>query len=311
MEEAYTVFADIYDEFMNNIPYEKWCENVCHILAEYGRNGGIKSGIIAELGCGTGVMTRLMSKAGFDMIGIDNSEDMLAIAREENEEAYADAEAYLETEEEFLGTEEELLETEEEFLGIEEDFLPTEASEGLEKTGPGKGILYLLQDMRDLELYGTVDAVISVCDSMNYLTCNGDLGKVLKKVNLYLERDGLFVFDMKTDYCYSHILGDSVQYEESEDCSLIWENHYDRESGIHSYDLTMFIAYEDNDTYEKYKETHIQRAYTVEEVKGAVQDAGMELLAVLDAETLGKPDDKTKRVYYITKEKFQKNKKYI
>ena len=112
MEEAYTVFADIYDEFMNNIPYEKWCENVCHILAEYGRNGGIKSGIIAELGCGTGVMTRLMSKAGFDMIGIDNSEDMLAIAREENEEAYVDAEAYLETEEEFL---------------------PTEASEGLEK----------------------------------------------------------------------------------------------------------------------------------------------------------------------------------
>ena len=91
MEEAYTVFADIYDEFMNNIPYEKWCENVCHILAEYGRNGGIKSGIIAELGCGTGVMTRLMSKAGFDMIGIDNSEDMLAIAREENEEAYADS----------------------------------------------------------------------------------------------------------------------------------------------------------------------------------------------------------------------------
>lgn len=290
MEEAYTVFADIYDEFMNNIPYEKWCENVCHILAEYGRNGGIKSGIIAELGCGTGVMTRLMSKAGFDMIGIDNSEDMLAIAREENEEAYADEEAYLETEEEFL---------------------TTEASEGLEKTGPGKGILYLLQDMRDLELYGTVDAVISVCDSMNYLTGNGDLGKVLKKVNLYLERDGLFVFDMKTDYCYSHILGDSVQYEESEDCSLIWENHYDRESEIHSYDLTMFIAYEDNDTYEKYKETHIQRAYTVEEVKEAVQDAGMELLAVLDAETLGKPDDKTKRVYYITKEKFQKNKKYI
>ena len=181
----------------------------------------------------------------------------------------------------------------------------------MEKTGSGKGILYLLQDMRDLELYGTVDAVISVCDSMNYLTGNGDLGKVLKKVNLYLERDGLFVFDMKTDYCYSHILGDSVQYEESEDCSLIWENHYDRESGIHSYDLTMFIAYEDNDTYEKYKETHIQRAYTVEEVKEAVQDAGMELLAVLDAETLGKPDDKTKRVYYITKEKFQKNKKYI
>ena len=46
-------------------------------------------------------------------------------------------------------------------------------------------------------------------------------------------------------------------------------------------------------------------------MKEAVQDAGMELLAVLDAETLGKPDDKTKRVYYITKEKFQKNKKYI
>ena len=133
--EAYTSFARVYDLFMDNVPYEEWSEYIISLLTE----AGIKDGLVADLGCGTGKMTRLLSKAGYDMIGIDNSEDMLAIAREENEEAYADAEAYLETEEEFLGTEEEPLETEEEFLGIEEEFLTTEASEGLEKTGPGKG----------------------------------------------------------------------------------------------------------------------------------------------------------------------------
>lgn len=253
--EAYTVFADIYDDFMGNIPYETWADNIAGLLKEY----DITEGIVCELGCGTGKLTELMAKKGYEMIGIDNSEDMLSVARE----------------------------------SCRED------------------ILYLLQDMRELELYGTVEAVISVCDSMNYLVNDGELEEVLRKVNLYLERDGIFIFDMKTEYCYEKVLGDSVQYEDTEDMALIWENHYDNQSKIHSYDLTMFISYDEEECFTRYRETHYQRAYSVNEVKAAVKAAGMELLKVIDADSMKEPGESSERIYYVVKECFQENKTYV
>ena len=253
--EAYTVFADIYDDFMGNIPYETWSNNIAGLLKEY----DITEGIVCELGCGTGKLTELMAKKGYEMIGIDNSEDMLSVARE----------------------------------SCRED------------------ILYLLQDMRELELYGTVEAVISVCDSMNYLVKDGELEEVLRKVNLYLERDGIFIFDMKTEYCYEKVLGDSVQYEDTEDMALIWENHYDNQSKIHTYDLTMFISYDEEECFTRYRETHYQRAYSVDEVKAAVKAAGMELLKVIDADSMKEPGESSERIYYVVKECFQENKTYV
>ena len=253
--EAYTVFAAIYDDFMGNIPYETWSNNIAGLLKEY----DITEGIVCELGCGTGKLTELMAKKGYEMIGIDNSEDMLSVARE----------------------------------SCRED------------------ILYLLQDMRELELYGTVEAVISVCDSMNYLVKDGELEEVLRKVNLYLERDGIFIFDMKTEYCYEKVLGDSVQYEDTEDMALIWENHYDNQSKIHTYDLTMFISYDEEECFTRYRETHYQRAYSVNEVKAAVKAAGMELLKVIDADSMKEPGESSERIYYVVKECFQENKTYV
>ena len=79
---AYTTFAQVYDLFMDNVPYEEWSNYIVSVLKEY----GIHSGVICDLGCGTGKMTRLLAKAGYDMIGVDLSEDMLAIASEQNEE---------------------------------------------------------------------------------------------------------------------------------------------------------------------------------------------------------------------------------
>ena len=109
--EAYTSFAKVYDMFMDNVTYEEWSIYIRELLKAY----DIDSGVICELGCGTGKITRLLAKAGYDMIGIDISEDMLAIASED----------------------------------------------------AGQGILYLCQDMCDFELYGTVSAMISVCDSIS------------------------------------------------------------------------------------------------------------------------------------------------
>ena len=258
--EAYSVFAGIYDEFMDNIPYGKWEEYIICIL----KKQGIDSGIVAELGCGTGIMTRRLAKRGYDMIGIDISEEMLAAAREHEDSG---------------------------------------------------SILYLNQDMRELELFGTVNAVISICDSMNYILSEDDLCSVFKKVNNYLEKDGLFIFDIKTLHFYSNILKDTVQADNRKDACLIWENYFDEDSRIHTYDLTMFIAAEgdlgDGKRFERYTERHLQRAYTVEEIKKAIDAAGMELVAVYGAMTYETPKDDDERIYFVVKEGYQDGKYYM
>lgn len=76
--EAYSDFARVYDIFMDNVEYEKWAEYLIGSLKEY----GIEDGIVLELGCGTGVMTELLAESGYDMIGVDNSEEMLGEAME-------------------------------------------------------------------------------------------------------------------------------------------------------------------------------------------------------------------------------------
>ena len=93
----------------------------------------------------------------------------------------------------------------------------------MEKSEESGGILYLLQDMRELELYSTVGTVLSVCDCLNYLLEEEDLLRVFRLVNNYLYPGGLFLFDFNTVYKYSQVIGDTVIAENREDCSFIWE----------------------------------------------------------------------------------------
>ena len=76
--DAYTSFAQVYDELMDNIPYDEWISYITSLLHEY----NITEGLVAELGCGTGTITEGLAAAGYDMIGIDVSSDMLEIANE-------------------------------------------------------------------------------------------------------------------------------------------------------------------------------------------------------------------------------------
>lgn len=80
--EAYSSFAQVYDLFMDNVPYEEWSRYLISLLKEY----QVTDGTVVELGCGTGKMTRLLADAGYDMVGVDNSAEMLEIAGERQEE---------------------------------------------------------------------------------------------------------------------------------------------------------------------------------------------------------------------------------
>ena len=132
---------------------------------------------------------------------------------------------------------------------------------GNKKEKRGHDILYLNQDMREFELYGTVRAVISVCDSVNYILEDGGLTEVFRLVNNYLDPGGIFLFDFNTEYKYQEVLGVQVIAEDREDCSFIWDNYYDDAERINEYELTLFIREEESELYRKYQETHFQRAY--------------------------------------------------
>ncbi len=233
--DSYTGFAKVYDLFMEDVPYKEWSRWIAEML----RAHGIEDGLVLDLACGTGVMTELLAEAGYDMIGIDQSEEMLERALDRKEQS-------------------------------------------------GHDILYLCQDMREFELYGTVRAIVSVCDSMNYvLEEEAFLDILTAAAENYLDYGGLFLFDLNTEYKYQMLLGEQTIAENREEGSFIWENSYDEEEKINEYELTLFIR-EDSGYYRKYEEVHYQRAYPLDTVKELVARSGLKLLQVCDAYT-GEP----------------------
>ena len=162
----------------------------------------------------------------------------------------------------------------------------------------GLDILYLLQDMREFELYGTVKGVVSICDSMNYILDDEDLLDVFKLVHNYLDNEGIFIFDMKTMHEYANVMADNTFAEDREESSFIWENYYDEEEEINQYDLSLFVKEEDG-RYRKYEETHLQRAYEQQCVEELIKESGLELLHVYDAFTRELPAEDSQRIYFV------------
>lgn len=165
----------------------------------------------------------------------------------------------------------------------------------------GYDILYLCQDMREFELYGTVRAILCFCDSINYITEYKDLCRVFSLVNNYLDPGGVFIFDSNTVYKYKDVIGEATIAENREEGSFIWENFYDDETGINEYDLTLFVKEEDG-RYKKTVETHYQRGYTPEDIKRAAVEAGLVFDDAVDAVTYGPPTAQSERIFYVLKE---------
>ena len=243
--ESYTSFARVYDLFMDNVPYEEWCEYLTNLFKE----NGIENGLILDLGCGTGKLTRLMEKKGYDMIGVDNSFEMLDIAREQESD----------------------------------------------------GILYLMQDMREFELYGTVRAIYSACDSVNYILEEEELLEVFKLVNNYLDPSGVFVFDINSSFKYHELLGENTFAETREEGSFIWENYFDEEEGVNEYDLTLYIEEEDG-RFARFQEVHYQKCYELSVIKKLIEEAGMEFVAAYDAYTKNPVAEDSEKITIVARE---------
>lgn len=161
----------------------------------------------------------------------------------------------------------------------------------------GRDVLFLHQDMRAFELYGTVDAVLCMMDSINYITDKRDLRKVFKLVANYLNPGGVFIFDINTPYKFEHILAENVYYDLGDEVTYIWQNRYDKKSGQCVFELTFFVKEEG--AYQKYDEEHTERAYHVEELAALLASAGLEVKGVFDALKLIKPHAKSERVFIV------------
>ena len=169
------------------------------------------------------------------------------------------------------------------------------------KDASGLNILYLLQDMREFELYGTVRAIVSVCDSMNYILEEEDLLQVFRLVNNYLDPGGMFIFDLNTTKKYRD-MGETTIAENREAASFIWENYFDEEEKINEYDLTLFIRDEEDGRFDRFEEFHEQRAYSLTEIGELIRESGMELIAMYDAFTHEPATEECERVYVIARE---------
>ncbi|WP_289285801.1 class I SAM-dependent DNA methyltransferase [Parablautia intestinalis] len=284
--EAYTGFAGVYDIFMEDTPYEAWADFLSDWIEKYGiskpirekedtlvkegsrqKKDGLEAleemvseraleterNLVLDLGCGTGTLTELLYAKGYDMIGVDSSEEMLLKAMEKKEKF-------------------------------------------------GSEILYLCQDMRDLDLYSTVGTVVSVCDSVNYLLEDDEVESVFLLVNNYLYKGGLFIFDFNTVYKYEKVIGDTTIAENRDACSFIWENYYHGQERINEYDLTIFAREGEGGLFRRFTETHLQRGYTLDEMLGFVERAGMEVVLMLDADTREKPGEMSERIYIAARE---------
>lgn len=160
-----------------------------------------------------------------------------------------------------------------------------------------KEVIYLNQDMRDLELPTELDVILCVCDGFNYILKEEDLENIFKLVHYYLKDSGLFIFDLSSYYKLSQVLGKNTYAENLDEVSYIWENDFNEKNNICDFDLTLFIK--EGQAYRKYVESHRQRAYRSQEIENMLQQASFKKIQCFDAFTFSQPKEESERIYFV------------
>ncbi|MDK2798735.1 MAG: hypothetical protein PWQ70_354 [Clostridiales bacterium] len=229
---------------MNDVDYNQWVDYIEAIFKKY----NVHPNLILELACGTGNITTRLAKRGYEMIGIDLSEDMLNVAVQKARDMDLD-------------------------------------------------ILYIHQDMTKFELYGTVDAILCLMDSINYIIKEEDLIKMFKLVRNYLNPGGLFIFDINSQYKLKEILGNNIFVVDENDIFYVWENNYNQKSEICEFYLTFFIK--EGERYSRVDEFHKERVYTTFTIRKCLEAAGLVLLDVYEQLNFSKPGKESERFFFV------------
>ena len=166
-----------------------------------------------------------------------------------------------------------------------------------------ENVLLLNQDMTEFELFGTVDAVVCLLDSVNYVESKEKLLKMFKLVENYLEFGGVFVFDINSAYKLRNILAENTFVRETEHVLSVWENEQD-ENCVHFY-LNFFVENEDG-TYNRFSEEHTEYIREAEEIKNLLEQAGLINITCYAENSFTYPDEKTERIFFVANKKGKK-----
>lgn len=245
---GYSVFARYYDELTANIDYKKRADYFHSIISRFKTT---KESILLDLACGTGSISEEMARLGYDVIGVDYSEEMLGIAIEK-------------------------------------------------KFDSGLPIQYLCQDMRYIDMFGTVDVTVCALDSINHLASLDDVRKTFQRVSLFAEPNGLFIFDVNTLYKHDHVLADNTFTYETDKVYCVWENTLDRETHAVKMDLEFFEV-EDDGRYSRSSDSFTETAYSESEIEALLDETGFELLAKYGDDTFAPPSDTSQRIVYTAR----------
>ena len=247
---AYSAFARYYDELTANIDYEKRGRYFHEIIKKFNCTD---NNILLDLACGTGSISFVMSGLGYDVIGVDNSDEMLAVALDK-------------------------------------------------KFDSGLNVQFLRQDMRSFEMFGTVGITLCALDSINHLGSISDVRKVFERTALFAEPEGLFIFDMNTEYKHKNILADNTFTYETENVYCVWENTLDPESLEVRMNLEFFER-EENGLYSRSSDGFSEKAYSQQDIEKILADTGFEMLAKYGGDTFEYPEDDTQRIVYVARNK--------
>lgn len=229
---AYNEFAYFYDEFNGEADYDALFAYVLRKLKE----NGIQNGIVADFGCGTGDLTLMLSQAGYDVIAVDQSEEMLAVLRDKADQ-----------------------------LGI------------------AQGLLLLRQNLLELDLFGTIRAAVSTFDTYSHIGPWQNFEKAIRRAALFMEKGGVFLFDLNTPYKNRQVLGENLFTFEGPDASCRWQNHYLAEE--QAVEISIDIHY--NDTDEDFHEQFKEYSYELQQVTQVLEKYGFAVQSVEDGESFG------------------------
>ena len=163
-------------------------------------------------------------------------------------------------------------------------------------------ILFLNQDMCEMELFGTVDAIVCALDGLNYITDPEDLKQIFKLVANYLNPGGVMIFDMNTEHKLRDILGGNTYVMEEQGIYYVWQSEYFEDTKICEFELNFFSEQEDKG-YKRFDEFQEERAYSPEEISGFVKDAGLNMTGIYKPFTFSTQDDEDERIFFVISKK--------
>ena len=245
---SYGIFSSVYDILTENVEYERIAAKICSLLHENRVDGGL----LLDLGCGTGTLSFLLEQKGYDIIGVDPSEDMLAVANEKKYDENSQA-------------------------------------------------IFLCQSGEELDLYGTIDCAVSVLDTVNHIPNLEKIRETFKKVSLFMNMGGVFIFDMNTPYKHKKILGDNTFVYDMEEVYCVWQNSFLEKENKTQIDLDFFIKNEDDEGYERYSESFCEYSYRPEDLISILEECGFEISGTYDDYTDNKVTEETQRITVVAK----------